>query len=233
MVVAGKSPKMMVVAGKVDREDGDRLLTFDSRVSSLLSPLSSSTFRSSLPLRRPVATAARFQIARASFCSSSSSSSKMEGEQEFKFGPYKIDTKEVFYSTRLSYALVNLRPLLPAHVLVCPRREVKRFVDLTTEETSDLWISAQKVGKLLENYHKASSLTFAIQDGPQAGQTVPHVHIHIVPRKGGDFENDEIYDAIDEKEKELKKTLDLDKERKDRSMDEMAKEADEYRKLFN
>lgn len=35
------------------------------------------------------------------------------------------------------------------------------------------------------------------QDGPQAGQTVPHVHIHIVPRKGGDFENnDEIYDAV-------------------------------------
>lgn len=35
------------------------------------------------------------------------------------------------------------------------------------------------------------------QDGPQAGQTVPHVHIHILPRKVGDFEkNDEIYDAV-------------------------------------
>ncbi|KVH94151.1 Histidine triad, conserved site-containing protein [Cynara cardunculus var. scolymus] len=239
------------------------------RLPSLLSPLSS--FRSSAALR-PVASAAaaHFQIARASF----GSSGQMEAEQ-YKFGPYKIDSKEVFYSTDLSYALVNLRPLLPGnsithnplltfylfltyshflsqvislnkhalavlhymirtHVLVCPRREVKRFVDLTTEETSDLWISAQKIGRLLENYHKASSLTFAIQDGPQAGQTVPHVHIHIVPRKGGDFENnDEIYEAIDEKEKELKKTLDLDKERKDRSMEEMAKEADEYRKLFS
>lgn len=35
------------------------------------------------------------------------------------------------------------------------------------------------------------------QDGPQAGQTVPHVHVHILPRKGGDFENnDEIYDVV-------------------------------------
>ncbi|XP_076917553.1 bifunctional bis(5'-adenosyl)-triphosphatase/adenylylsulfatase FHIT-like isoform X2 [Bidens hawaiensis] len=153
--------------------------------------------------------------------------------QQYKFGPYKIDQKEVFYSTDLSYALVNLRPVNESHVLVCPRREVKRFVDLTAEETNDLWISAQKIGKQLENYHKASSLTFTIQDGPHAGQTVPHVHIHILPRKGGDFENnDEIYEAIDEKEKELKKTFDLDKERTDRSIDEMAQEAAEYRKLF-
>jgi hypothetical protein len=35
------------------------------------------------------------------------------------------------------------------------------------------------------------------QDGPQAGQTVAHVHIHLIPRRKGDFEkNDEIYDAV-------------------------------------
>ncbi|XP_076917550.1 bifunctional bis(5'-adenosyl)-triphosphatase/adenylylsulfatase FHIT-like isoform X1 [Bidens hawaiensis] len=122
---------------------------------------------------------------------------------------------------------------------------------LTADETNDLWILAQKVGKQLESYHKASSLTFAIQvsllyksnylfhscfmlvDGPCSGQTVPHVHIHIVPRKGEGFENnDEIHDTINEKEKERKKRHDLDKQRTDRSMDEMAQEAAEYRKLF-
>ncbi|CAN0876828.1 Bifunctional bis(5'-adenosyl)-triphosphatase/adenylylsulfatase FHIT, partial [Linum grandiflorum] len=144
-------------------------------------------------------------------------------EQSYAFGPYKIHQKEVFYSTDHSYAMVNLRPLLP----------VKRFGDLTAAETSDLWLTAQKVGSQLELFHKATSLTFAIQDGPQAGQTVPHVHIHILPRKGGDFENnDEIYDAIDVKEKELKQKLDLDKERKDRSLEEMGQEAEEYRQLF-
>ncbi|XP_039010756.1 bifunctional bis(5'-adenosyl)-triphosphatase/adenylylsulfatase FHIT-like [Hibiscus syriacus] len=151
----------------------------------------------------------------------------------YTFGPYKIDPKEVFYSTPLSYAMVNLRPVVPGHVLVCPRREVKRFADLTVEETQDLWLTAQRIGGGLERFHEASSLTFTIQDGPKAGQTVAHVHVHILPRKDGDFEkNDEIYDAIDAKENELKGKLDLDKERKDRSMEEMCKEAEEYRSLF-
>ncbi|KAF5930676.1 hypothetical protein HYC85_031549 [Camellia sinensis] len=124
----------------------------------------------------------------------------------YTFGPYKITPKEVFYSTDLCFAMVNLRPVVPA----------------------------QKVGSRLENYHKASSLTLTIQDGPQAGQTVPHVHIHILPRKSGDFEkSDDAYDAIDEKEKELKQKLDLDKERKDRTLEEMSEEADEYRRLLS
>uniref|UniRef100_A0ACD5X0Q1 Uncharacterized protein n=1 Tax=Avena sativa TaxID=4498 RepID=A0ACD5X0Q1_AVESA len=147
-----------------------------------------------------------------------------EQAAQYKFGPYKIDAREVFHSTALSYAMVNLRPLLP----------VKRFADLSSDETSDLWVTAKEVGAKLEQYHKASSLTFAIQDGPQAGQTVAHVHIHIIPRKKGDFENnDEIYDAIDVKEKEMKEKLDLDVERKDRTMEEMAREATEYRALFS
>ncbi|KAL2938887.1 Bifunctional bis(5'-adenosyl)-triphosphatase/adenylylsulfatase FHIT [Bienertia sinuspersici] len=100
--------------------------------------------------------------------------SKSMASESFKFGPYKIDPKEVFYSTTHSYAMVNLRPLLPVfcllglldfflHVLVSPRREVKRFGDLTADETCDLWLTAQKVGTQLELYHKASSLTLAIQ----------------------------------------------------------------------
>ncbi|KAL2239607.1 UNVERIFIED_CONTAM: Bifunctional bis(5'-adenosyl)-triphosphatase/adenylylsulfatase FHIT [Sesamum indicum] len=251
---------------------------------------------------------------------------QMESES-YTFGPYKISAKEVFYSTQLSYALVNLRPVVPDYnyrgswVKMAKQQKLKetslfdvisfsqfifeqhividcnfsgssrrgwvlvlqvsqlphhkeilkfmlekarslafssveslhhpyshlfgpwkrisrkipnhRFIDLTADETSDLWLTAQKIGHQLESYHNASSLTFTIQDGPQAGQTVSHVHIHILPRKSGDFENnDEIYEAIDSKEKELKQKLDLDKERKDRSMEEMAQEAAEYRKLF-
>ncbi|RZB81056.1 Bifunctional bis(5'-adenosyl)-triphosphatase/adenylylsulfatase FHIT [Glycine soja] len=174
----------------------------------------------------------------------------------YDFGPHKIHHSSVFYTSNLSFAFVNLRPavtvealLEPAkrrhcicdesyisayylHVLVCSKREVKRVADLTDDETVDLWLIAKKLGRQLESYHKASSLTFCIQDGPQAGQSVPHVHIHILPRKSGDYENnDDIYDDINEKEKELNRALKVDIERKDRSIQEMALEADEYRKF--
>ncbi|KAI3911508.1 hypothetical protein MKW98_010395 [Papaver atlanticum] len=158
---------------------------------------------------------------------STSASGPSSEEQYFMFGPYKVYHKEVFHTTHLTFAMVNLRPLLP----------VKRFIDLTSEEATDLWLTAHKVGGTLEDHYQASSLTFTIQDGPEAGQTVPHVHIHILPRKAGDFmrrngKNDCLYDAIDEKEKELKQGFDLDIVRKDRSWEERTQEAHVFQKLF-
>ncbi|XP_011625184.1 bifunctional bis(5'-adenosyl)-triphosphatase/adenylylsulfatase FHIT isoform X6 [Amborella trichopoda] len=124
-------------------------------------------------------------------------SAKSQDQETFIFGDYNIDKRQVFLTTKLSFALVNIRPVVPGHVLVCPKRVVKRFVDLSVEETSDLWLAAKQIGAKLENHFGASSLTFVIQDGPEAGQTVPHVHVHILPRQSGDFEkNDEIYDAV-------------------------------------
>nr|ADN33939.1 bis(5'-adenosyl)-triphosphatase [Cucumis melo subsp. melo] len=178
------------------------------------------------------------------FTSISSSPTKsftiMAASDHYTFGRYKIDPKEVFYCTTLSYAMVisfsmhnlleNIRRCLYDDYRRVPLFYQTFYHDPGIRANTDY---AQRVGQKLELYHKASSLTFAIQDGPQAGQTVPHVHIHVLPRKGGDFEkNDEIYDALDEKEKELKQHLDLDKERKDRNMEEMAEEADQYRKLL-
>ncbi|GAQ85648.1 Fragile Histidine Triad (FHIT) protein [Klebsormidium nitens] len=167
---------------------------------------------------------------------SNSAASTSTGEaDEICFGPYKIRASEqVFFESKLSCALVNLKPIVPGHVLIIPKQVVRRFADLTSEQVADLWLTAQKVGNQLEKFFKASSLTYAIQDGPQAGQTVPHVHIHVLPRKEGDFENnDEIYNEIDKGEKGLSDKLRVDSERRPRSSDEMAKEASVLRSLFN
>jgi diadenosine tetraphosphate (Ap4A) HIT family hydrolase len=97
---------------------------------------------------------------------------------------------------------VNIRPVVPGHVLVLPRRRVPRLSRLTPAEMADLWATAQRVSAALERVHCADGMSLAVQDGPAAGQTVPHVHIHLLPRRRGDLaNNDEIYDMIDESER--------------------------------
>ncbi|KAJ2742731.1 Dinucleoside triphosphate hydrolase [Coemansia sp. BCRC 34301] len=115
----------------------------------------------------------------------------------FRFGPLAIPLDQVFLISKLSYALVNLKPIRPGHVLVATRRPVARFNDLTQFEVLDLFLQAQRVSKVVERVTSAESLTLCIQDGDKAGQSVPHVHLHVIPRFEGDFAvNDDIYDAL-------------------------------------
>ncbi|CEP17286.1 hypothetical protein [Parasitella parasitica] len=113
-------------------------------------------------------------------------------------------------------------------VLVVPKRNTPRLADLDKDETADLMLSAQKIGKVVEKHYGCTSLTMTIQDGPQAGQTVPHVHMHIIPRKKGDWaNNDDIYQELDKKQG-------LDNEgRKPRTEQEMSLEANELRLYFS
>ncbi|CAA9961827.1 hypothetical protein CFE70_005238 [Pyrenophora teres f. teres 0-1] len=132
-----------------------------------------------------------------------------------KFGTFVV-TSQVFHVTRLSFAIVNLKPLLPGHVLVSPRRVVPRFNDLSAAEVQDLFLTAQRVSRMVERVFSASSLNIAIQDGVDAGQSVPHVHAHIIPRQKADLEEkggtDAIYTMLESEDGDLNKQL-KDKER--------------------
>ncbi|KAE8350889.1 HIT-like domain-containing protein, partial [Aspergillus coremiiformis] len=115
---------------------------------------------------------------------------------------------QVFHITPLSFALVNLKPILPGHVLVSPRRVVPRVSDLTPSETTDLFLTVRRVGRMVERVYGASSLNIAVQDGVEAGQSVPHVHAHIIPRKKADLDarggTDAVYDMLDGEEGDLR-----------------------------
>uniref|UniRef100_A0A1I7XR52 bis(5'-adenosyl)-triphosphatase n=1 Tax=Heterorhabditis bacteriophora TaxID=37862 RepID=A0A1I7XR52_HETBA len=103
------------------------------------------------------------------------------------FSEFPIASECIFYRSALSFAFVNLKPVLNGHVLISPKRPALRLTDLTDAETADLFIVAKKVQKMLEKVHGATSSTICVQDGPAAGQTVKHVHIHILVRRSGDF----------------------------------------------
>ncbi|KAI1802784.1 HIT-like protein [Daldinia bambusicola] len=208
------------------------------------------------------------------------SSSKISGP--IHFGPFEV-TPQVFLTTPHSFALVNLKPLLPGHVLICPRRPYKRLTELSAPEITDLFRAVQRVQRMLARHYfsspspsssspkreqgqdgvpEAGSFNIAIQDGAEAGQTVSHVHVHVIPRIRGSTAKeesgpgDQIYESMAAEEgnvggalwdRELNKLRQQlgsrpqpggsfpsieDSERHPRTAEEMEAEAEMFRKVL-
>lgn len=58
--------------------------------------------------------------------------------------------------------------------------------DLTKDEISDLFLTVTRIQRTLKRIYRASAFNVAVQDGEAAGQSVPHVHCHVIPRTVGD-----------------------------------------------
>ncbi|KAJ9635845.1 Dinucleoside triphosphate hydrolase [Coniosporium tulheliwenetii] len=149
------------------------------------------------------------------------------------FGPFLV-TSQVFHTTPHTFALVNLKPILPGHVLISPHRRVPRLRDLTPAEISDLFLTVQRVSRMIERVFNATALNIAVQDGADAGQSVPHFHAHVIPRREGDLEGggDAVYRLMEGEEGDTGRrrgqfpAVDADEVRKPRSEEEMRREAE-------
>ena len=77
-------------------------------------------------------------------------------------------------------------PISPGHTLVIPRRHVDSFFNLTAGERVDLLGLLDQAKASIEKEFKPDTYNVGINDGPAAGQTVSHLHIHLIPRYTGD-----------------------------------------------
>lgn len=83
----------------------------------------------------------------------------------------------------------RLYPSTPGHVLIIPRRHVARVQDLTNLEWSALFrtLGCEMADRAADPSNpEPAGYTIGINDGAAAGQTVPHVHLHLIPRTHGD-----------------------------------------------
>ncbi len=90
---------------------------------------------------------------------------------------------ELAYSARDSYAVS------PGHALVIPKRHVASFFDLTPEEVQACMELITEERKLLDEEFSPDGYNIGVNIGPAAGQSIRHVHIHLIPRYQGDVEN--------------------------------------------
>ena len=77
-------------------------------------------------------------------------------------------------------------PVSPGHSLIIPKRHVGSFFDATPPERAALLTLLDKAKELAEETRKPDGYNIGINDGAVAGQTVPHLHIHLIPRYSGD-----------------------------------------------
>ncbi len=80
------------------------------------------------------------------------------------------------------YAFLDIFPRREGHTLVIPTTPVQRIAELTTLERSQLMAGVAEVQSLLSSHFQTSDFTVLVHDGPLAGQEVPHVHVHVLPR---------------------------------------------------
>ena len=91
---------------------------------------------------------------------------------------------EKIYETTSEIAFLDIYPVSPGHTLVVPKREVAKFENLPESEAIHLMKSLHKVASAISKAYGVD-YNIILNDGPGAGQEVPHVHFHIIPRPEG------------------------------------------------
>ncbi|OQX85397.1 MAG: HIT family protein [Candidatus Latescibacteria bacterium 4484_7] len=90
----------------------------------------------------------------------------------------------VVYESGASFVFLDHRPLFPGHCLLAPRRHYETLMDVPREELEPIFFDVQLVSRAVERALGADGVFVAINN--RISQSVPHLHVHIVPRSRGD-----------------------------------------------
>ncbi|MDX1659962.1 MAG: HIT family protein [Nitriliruptorales bacterium] len=97
----------------------------------------------------------------------------------------EIDAGEVTAATDRAAAFPDANPAAPGHTLVVPRTHERDFFALDAEDQDAVWALVREVKEDLEVEHEPDGWNVNLRVGSIAGQTVPHAHVHLIPRSRG------------------------------------------------
>jgi ATP adenylyltransferase len=111
-----------------------------------------------------------------------------KAEQPFSDIPQLSDEDGLVVARgELVYAVLNLYPYNPGHLMVVPYRRVSELEDLTEPESSELMAFTQKAIRVIKNVSRPHGFNVGLNLGTSAGGSLAeHLHVHVVPRWGGD-----------------------------------------------
>lgn len=100
-----------------------------------------------------------------------------------------LPPERIIDSNDLALVIRDGYPVSPGHTLVIPKRHIGSWFDITSEEQSAMLDLLGRAKAVLGEEFKPDGYNIGINDGPTAGQTVPHLHMHLIPRYKGDLED--------------------------------------------
>lgn len=96
---------------------------------------------------------------------------------------------DILFENDLAYAQSDKHPVNPGHLLIIPKRHVADFFLTTEAEKVALLSLLDEAKHYLDSQHAPAGYNVGINVGEAAGQTILHVHLHLIPRYHGDMEN--------------------------------------------
>ncbi|HZK43425.1 MAG TPA: HIT family protein [Syntrophomonadaceae bacterium] len=96
---------------------------------------------------------------------------------------------EVITTNDYAYALFDKYPINLGHILIIPKRHVESYFDTTQEERKAMDKLLEECKDLLDKEYAPDGYNIGINVGESAGQTIFHVHVHLMPRYTGDIDN--------------------------------------------
>ena len=80
-------------------------------------------------------------------------------------------------------AFLDIHPSAPGHTLIIPKTHVTRMEELSERDAEAVLMALYRLVRPIQEAMGAPASTIRINNGPEAGQEVPHLHIHVIPRK--------------------------------------------------
>lgn len=97
-----------------------------------------------------------------------------------------LDKSQIHLEADFAAAFPDAFPVAEGHTLVIPKRHVASLFELRDDEQQAIWKLVALVRARLLAELAPDGFNVGVNDGPAAGQTVPHAHVHVIPRLNGD-----------------------------------------------
>jgi diadenosine tetraphosphate (Ap4A) HIT family hydrolase len=94
----------------------------------------------------------------------------------------KILERQAVHRGTYASVITTHKPAVPGHQLIIPNRHAETIDQLTSQEIEEIGEWVKKIHTQYQNEYHTSDYVLIQKNGPAAGQTVPHMHIHILPR---------------------------------------------------